>query len=113
MITTKKVPPFIQITCEPDDEYQYIQCESSVAGLFFMRNKNGKVNIFTVENDKGVWNENTDNLSDMNPNLFLFVQFSKEGAKIHLSETCWAFVVTEKTVRLLPTKEAFEAKDNN
>ena len=96
MITTKKVPPFIQITCEPDDEYQYIQCESSVAGLFFMRNKNGKVNIFTVENDKGVWSENTYNLSDMNP-----------------TETCWDFVVTEKTVRLLPTKDAFEAKDNN
>ncbi len=96
MITTKKVPPFIQITCEPDDEYQYIQCESSVAGLFFMRNKNGEVNIFTVENDKGVWSENTYNLSDMNP-----------------TKTCHISVVTEKTVRLLPSKEVFEAKDNN
>ena len=56
MITSKKVPPFIEITCEPDDEYQYFQCESSVAGLFFMRDKDGKANICIIENDNVKYN---------------------------------------------------------
>jgi len=96
MITTKRVPPFIEVTCEPDDEYQYMRCESSVAGLFFLRHKNGKANIFTVQNNQGVWSDSTYDLSDMKA-----------------QDTCDTFIVEEKTVRLLPTKEAFEASKYN
>lgn len=96
MISTRKLPPFIEVTCEPDEEYQYLQCESSVAGLFFVRVKDGKANIFTVQNDEGAWSENTYNISDMRP-----------------TDTCNISVVEELVVRLLPSKEAYEASKYN
>ena len=96
MISTRKLPPFIEVTCEPDDEYQYLKCESSVAGLFFVRVKDGKANIFTVQNGEGVWSENTYNISDMRP-----------------TDTCDISVVEEYTVRLLPNKEMHEASKYN
>ena len=96
MITSKRVPPFVEVTCEPDGEYQYFKCESSVAGLFFMRGKDGKANICIIENNNVKWSENTYNLSDMNP-----------------THTCHISVVTEKTTTLLPTKEVFDARENN
>jgi hypothetical protein len=95
MIITKKVPPFIEVTCEPDDEYKYLKCESSIVGLFFLRVKDKKANLFVVQNDIGVWGDDLD-MSDFRPNT-----------------TCDVTEVTKKIKITLPTKAVYDNIGNN
>ena len=99
MITVRSIPPFLEITCEPDETYGYVQCESSIAGLFFIRYKHGEseANIWVLGDEKkGTWSEKTYNLYDLVP-----------------KETCKAFPVKETVRRILPTKNDWEAANNN
>jgi len=96
MITTKKVPPCIEVTVTPDEEYEYIKCDSSVAGCFFLRHKDGLMNIWTFTNNEGVWGSD----------VF-------ETRQIQPSETCKMSVVTEQIVVTLPSKGDYDASGNN
>ena len=96
MITTKKIPPLVEITVTPDNEYEYLRCDSSVAGLFFIRHKDGLGNIWVYKNDKGTWGDTSFKISEMRD-----------------THTCTTSVVTEQIVVSLPTKKDYEASKYN
>jgi hypothetical protein len=97
MITTKKAYPYVEVTCEPDDEYEYWKCESTVAGLFFIRDKDGLSNIWVAGDDgEGIWGEKAYDSSKMKP-----------------EESCSISRVTETVTRTLPMKKALEAAKFN
>lgn len=98
MITTKDHGPFgIEIICEPDDEYEYFRCDSSLAGLFYLRHKDGLVNIFFVKSDgSGYWSEE-----------------SFEYSKMKNRDTCIITRVTERISDTKLTKAQYDAIRNN
>jgi len=99
MITTKKAYPYIEITCEPDDEYQYIRCDSSAAGLFFIRHRlrSRQCNIWIFKDGEGRWGED--------------ILFDLETAEV--SATCKMSRVTEPVTITLPTREVYESSKFN
>jgi hypothetical protein len=97
MITVKRIPPYVEVTCEPDDEYEYLKCESNVSGLFLIRCKNGQGNIWIIEGDgNGIWSEESYDLSKMNP-----------------AATCEVSKVIETETWMLPSKSQYESAKFN
>lgn len=86
-----------KIVCEPDEEYTYLRCNSSVAGLFYVRvNKENMGNIFCYNDGVFSWSEQAFNMSEMKN-----------------KETCKITIVENKISDLLPTKEQYYAARNN
>jgi hypothetical protein len=80
------------IECEPDDKYNYYACESTVAGLFIVRERDGKCNIFV--NNK--WGKDFFDFSQMRP-----------------QPTCNIVRIVKKKSWLLPSRLDYLNQENN
>ena len=97
MITVTDCGPLgIKITCEPDDEYEYIRCDSSLAGLFYLRHRDNVAHVFYIKDKKGYWSEDS----------FPYDQMRNK-------DSCKITKVTEKISDIKLTKEQYNSIANN